>query len=127
MREIISKDIFKAYTLKDPEVKKSKAFVMGEIVDYIPNAIVSKTIIRKTTGTVNVVSFDSGEAWAETTSPFDTFVQVIDGTAEIVINHHPYSLEIGRSIIIPANVQSSIKANVRFKILSTTIKSEHDR
>jgi quercetin dioxygenase-like cupin family protein len=87
---------------------------------------VIKTIIKKTTGNVSAVSFDSGEVLTERISPFDTFIQVIDGKAEIIINEESHLLDTGQSIIIPAHSRNSIKANVRFKMLSTTIKSGYD-
>lgn len=112
--------------LENIEQEKGKTFIILEIIEYIPNSVVIKTIIKKTTGNVTVSSFDSGEALTEKTSPFDTFVQVIDGKAEIVINGHSNLLNTGESIIIPAHSSNIIKANMRFKIISTVIKSGYD-
>jgi len=112
--------------MNNPEVEKSKAFIIVEIIEYVPNSVVIKTIIRKTTGNVSALSFDSGEALSGKISPFDTFVQIIDGKAEIVIDDKSNLLETGQSIIIPANSRNTIKANVRFKMLSTTIKSGYE-
>jgi len=108
------------------EVEKSKVFIIVEILEYVPNSVVIKTIIKKTTGNVSAVSFDSGEALQEKISPFDTFIQVIDGTAEIVIDGISEILETGQSIIIPAHTRNTIKANVRFKMISTIIKSGYE-
>ena len=108
------------------EVEKSKVFIIVEIVEYIPNSVLIKTIIKKTTGNVSVVSFDSGETLTEKISPFDTFIQVIDGEAEIVIDGNSNLLETGESIIIPAHTRNTIKANVRFKMISTIIKSGYE-
>ena len=108
------------------EQKKGKIFIVVEIIEYVPNSAVIKTIIKKTTGNVTVSSFDSGEAMTEKISPFDTFIQVIDGKAEIVIDDKPHLLDIGQSIIIPANSRNIIKANVRFKMISTVIKSGYE-
>ncbi len=111
---------------QEVEQEKNTAFIILEIIEYIPNSVVIKTIIKKTTGNVTVSSFDSGEALTEKTSPFDTFIQVIDGKAEIVINGKSHSLNTGESIIIPAHSSNIIKANTRFKIISTVIKSGYD-
>jgi quercetin dioxygenase-like cupin family protein len=108
------------------EFEKSKAFIVVEILEYIPNSVLIKTIIKKTTGNISAVSFDSGETFSERTSPFDTFIQIIDGKAEIVINDVSNLLDTGQSIIIPAHVRNTIKANVRFKMLSTIIKSGYE-
>jgi len=111
----------------DPiEFEKAKVFIIVEIIEYIPNSVVIKTIIKKTTGNVSAVSFDSGEALTEKSSPFDTFIQVIDGAAEIVIDGKSNLLNTGQSIIIPAHVRNTIKANVRFKMISTIIKSGYE-
>ncbi|GAA3560658.1 cupin domain-containing protein [Snuella lapsa] len=112
--------------LENMEQEKDKTFIILEIIEYIPNSVVIKTIIKKTTGNVTVSSFDSGEALTEKTSPFDTFIQVIDGKAEIVINKKSHILNTGQSIIIPAHSSNIIKANTRFKIISTVIKSGYD-
>ena len=106
--------------MENTEQEKGKTFIVVEIIEYVPNAVVIKTIIKTTTGNVTVSSFDSGEALTEKTSPFDTFIQVIDGKAEIVIKTQSHILNTGESIIIPAHSRHIIKANVRFKIISTS-------
>jgi quercetin dioxygenase-like cupin family protein len=108
------------------EHEKAKTFIIVEIIEYIPNSVVIKTIIKKTTGNVSVVSFDSGEVLTEKISPFDTFIQVIDGKAEIVINGISNLLDTGSAIIIPAHSRNTIKANERFKMISTVIKSGYE-
>jgi quercetin dioxygenase-like cupin family protein len=108
------------------EIEKGKAFIILEIIEYIPNSVVIKTIIKKTTGNVTAVSFDTGEILTEKISPFDTFIQVIDGKAEILIEDISNLLNTGQSIIIPAHSRNTIIANERFKMLSTTIKSGYE-
>lgn len=108
------------------ELEKSKAHIIVEIIEYMTNAVVIKTIIRKSTGNISVMSFDSGEGLAEKTSPFDTFVQIIEGKAEIVIDKESNLLESGKGIIIPAHSPNFIKPNGRFKMISTIIKSGYE-
>ncbi|MCJ7467777.1 MAG: cupin domain-containing protein [Maribacter sp.] len=112
--------------MENVETEKAKAFIIVEIIEYIPNAVVIKTIIKKTTGNVTAVSFDSGENLTEKISPFDTFIQIIEGQAEIFINDHSQTLKTGQSIIIPAHSRNTIKANERFKMISTVIKSGYE-
>lgn len=109
--------------MDNTELEKSKVFIIVEILEYIPNSVVIKTIISKTTGNVSAVSFDSGESLASRISPFDTFIQVIEGNAEILIDGKSNLLQTGQSIIIPAHASSTIIAKMRFKMLSTIIKS----
>lgn len=111
---------------ESPDIEKAETFIIVEIIEYVPNSVVIKTIIKKTTGNVTAVSFDSGETLTEKISPFDTFIQIIDGSAEIFIDDVSNLLATGQSIIIPAHARNTIQANVRFKMISTIIKSGYE-
>lgn len=106
--------------------EKAKALIIVGIIEYVPNAVVIKSIIKKTTGNISAVSFDSGEAMTEKIIPFDTFVQIIDGKAEIIIDGESNFLNTGDAIIIPAHAANIVKANERFKMISTIIKSGYE-
>jgi quercetin dioxygenase-like cupin family protein len=108
------------------ELKKSKAHIIVEIIEYMASSVVIKTIIKKSTGNISVMSFDSGEGLTEKTSPFDTFAQIIDGKAEIVIDKVPHLLKSGEGIIIPAHSPNFITPNGRFKMILTIIKSGYE-
>ncbi|MDQ3020980.1 MAG: cupin domain-containing protein [Bacteroidota bacterium] len=108
------------------EVEKGVGLIIVEIIEYVPNSVVSKTIIKKSTGNVSAMSFDSGEGLTEKTSPYDTFAQIIDGKAEIIINGKVNCLETGESIVIPAHASNIVKANERFKMILTIIKSGYE-
>jgi quercetin dioxygenase-like cupin family protein len=108
------------------EIDKSKAHIIVEIIEYVPNSVVIKTILKKSTGNISVMSFDAGEGLTEKTTPYDTFAQIIEGKAEIVIKGESNLLVTGQSIVIPANASNFIKANGRFKMILTVIKSNEE-
>ncbi len=108
------------------ELEKSKAHIIVEIIEYIPNSVVIKTILRKSTGNISVMSFDSGEGLTEKISPYDTFAQIIEGKAEIVINGVSNLLAAGHGIVIPAHLPNLIRPNGRFKMILTIIKSGYE-
>lgn len=108
------------------EIEKSKALIVVEIIEYVPDSIVIKTIVKKTTGNISAISVDSGEKLGKKTSPFDSYIQIIEGKSEIIIDGISKHLETGQSIIIPAHSRHSIKANSRFKMISTVIKSGYE-
>jgi quercetin dioxygenase-like cupin family protein len=112
--------------MKNTEMEKSKAVIMVEIIEYEPHSVVSKSIINKTTGNVNVMSFDNGEALTEKIIPFDAFAQIIDGRAEIVIDGESHLLNTGESIVIPAHTPNTVIANEQFKMILTIIKSGYE-
>lgn len=108
------------------ELEKSKTHIIVEILEYIPNAILTRTIIKKTTGNVTVTAMAAGEELEEKTYPFDTFIQIIDGEARVVINDKKYNLRLGEGIIIPAHSAHCFNANHQFKMISTMIKSGYE-
>jgi len=110
----------------DIELEKSRAHIIVEIIEYMANSVVIKTIIKKSTGNISVMSFDSGEGLTEKTSPFDTFAQIIEGKAEIVIDKVCHLLVSGQGIIIPAHSTNHINSNGRFKMILTIIKSGYE-
>lgn len=112
--------------LKPAELERSKAHIIVEIIEYMANSVVIKTIIKKSTGNISVMSFDTGEGLTEKTSPFDTFAQIIDGKAEIVIDKVATTLHSGEGIIIPAHSPNFINPNGRFKMILTIIKSGYE-
>ena len=84
--------------MENPELEKSIAHITVEIIEYVPNAVVIKTILKKSTGNISVMSFDVGEGLTEKISPFDTFAQIIEGKAEIIIAGNSNFLFTGGSI-----------------------------
>ena len=105
------------------EIEKGTAHIVVELIEYEHNAVVSKSIMKKATGSINALSFASGEGLNEKTSPFDTYAQIIDGSAIIEIDGKASTLHTGQGILIPAHQPSHIKPNGRFKLLLTVIKS----
>jgi quercetin dioxygenase-like cupin family protein len=108
------------------ELEKAKAYITVEIIEYIPNSVVMKTILKKSTGNISVMSFDVGEGLTEKTTPFDIYAQIIEGKAEIVIKGISHILNTGESIVIPAHASNLIKPNGRFKMVQTLIKSGYE-
>ena len=96
---------------------------MNGLVAYQPGAVVSRTVIDKSVGTVTVFAFDEDQGLSEHTAPYDALVQVIDGTAEIMIEHKPHIVKAGEMIIMPAGKPHSLKAKPRFKMILVMIRA----
>ena len=95
---------------------------INDLVSYQTGSVVSRTLIDKSVGTVTVFAFDHGQGLSEHTAPFDAFVQIIDGTADITIDGYLHTVKEGEMIIMPANRPHSLKANPQFKMLLTMIR-----
>jgi quercetin dioxygenase-like cupin family protein len=94
------------------------------LVDYQAGAIVSKTLIKKDTGTVTLFAFDEGQGLSEHTTPFDALVQVIEGIADIKLDGKSNITKAGEIIIMPANIPHALKAVEKFKMMLTMIRSK---
>lgn len=104
------------------EQLKGRVLDAKELVVYQQGSVVSREIVRGSTGTVSIFAFDEGEGLSEHTAPFDAIVQVVDGAVEVTISGEPLRLEEGEMVIMPAGLPHSLKALGRFKMLLTLIK-----
>ena len=96
---------------------------MKELVAYQEGSIVSKEIIKKTTGTTTIFAFDRDQGLSEHTAPFDALVYILDGEAEIIIAGEPHLLKAGEMIIMPGGKPHALKAVKRFKMMLVMIRS----
>ncbi len=94
-----------------------------DLIAYQEQAVVSREIIAKETGTITLFAFDKGQGLSEHTAPFDAFVFVPEGRVEIRIEGTPHILGAGEMIVMPANKPHALKALERFKMLLAMIKS----
>jgi quercetin dioxygenase-like cupin family protein len=109
--------------MENNSFETAKIFDFTKEVEYSSNGIISKRILDKAVGNISLFSFDKGQRLSEHTAPFDAFVQIIEGNAEIVINGKSFKLKAGESIIMPANITHAVNAVERFKMMLTMIKA----
>lgn len=93
-----------------------------DLVNYQDGAVVSRTLVKGTTGTVTLFAFDEGQGLSEHTTPFDAMAQILEGEAEIAISGKPMKTAAGEAVLMPANQPHSLKALSRFKMLLTMIR-----
>ncbi len=96
---------------------------LKDLINYQEGSVVSREIIRKSTGTVTIFAFDKGQGLSEHTAPFDALITILDGDAEVTIAGQPYHLEQGQMVILPANKTHALKALSKFKMLLVMIRS----
>jgi quercetin dioxygenase-like cupin family protein len=96
---------------------------MTELIDYQADAVVSKTLIKKDTGTVTLFAFGQGQELSTHSAPFDAMVNIVDGEVEITIAAQVFTLKQGEMIIMPANEPHGLRASTNFKMVLTMIKS----
>ena len=100
-----------------------QTLTMTELVAYQEGSVVSRTLIDKKVGTVTVFAFGEGQGLSEHTVPYDAFIEIIDGEAEVTIAGTVHHLVAGQMIIMPADRPHLLKAVKRFKMLLVMIRA----
>ena len=94
-----------------------------DLVRYQVGAVVSRTLIDKQIGTLTLFAFGEGQGLSEHTAPYDAFVQIVDGAADITIGGTVHRVSAGEMIIMPANVPHALRAAGQFKMLLVMIRA----
>jgi quercetin dioxygenase-like cupin family protein len=110
---------------KSAEIKfePARAVKLAALVDYQSGSVVSREILKGTTGKVTLFAFDAGEGLSEHTSPFNALVEIVEGEAEITISGQPNRVTAGELILMPAQQPHALAAVKRFKMVLTMIRS----
>ncbi len=97
----------------------TKAF---DLIEVQPGGVVSRTILKKKTGTVTVFAFDAGEGLSEHTTPFDALIMSLDGDADVTISGKSHILKPGDILELPAGDPHAVKAVTPFRMLLIMIR-----
>lgn len=101
----------------------AEAIAAAGLLSYQDGAVVSRTLLKHTAGSVTMFAFDEGQGLSEHTSPFDAFVFLLDGGAEITVSGKPIVAKTGDLVLLPANEPHGLKATTRFKMILTMLRS----
>lgn len=93
------------------------------LIEYQPGAVVSRTLVKKSAGTVTAFAFDAGEGLSEHTAPFDALVLMLEGECEIAIAGQPHRVPGGHLLRLPAGSPHAVKAVDRSKMLLVMIRA----
>ena len=100
----------------DPKTAELEGVIaMAALVEYQPGAVVSRTLVKKSAGTVTAFAFDAGEGLSEHTAPYDALVLMIEGDAEISIAGTAHGVGAGAAEA-PRGLPHAVKALTRIKM-----------
>jgi quercetin dioxygenase-like cupin family protein len=106
-----------------PNLPPAEVIRLSDLVNYQDGAVVSRTLVKRQSGTITAFAFDAGQGLSEHTAAFDALVQMMEGTAEITVAGKPFRVEAGEALLLPANQPHAVTALTRFKMLLTMIRS----
>lgn len=100
------------------------AEVMGlrDQIEYEEHKISSLSLVQRSNLIMTLFALDEGEEMGGHASTGDAMVTMLEGTAEISIGEEAFTVDAGKSIIMPANIQHKLKGVKAFKMLLTVVK-----
>ena len=96
---------------------------INDAIHYQEDAVVSRELLRKTTGTVTLFAFDTNQGLSEHTAPYDAFVMITEGQAEVTVSGVKHAMQAGDMLLLPANSPHALQAIEPFSMVLTMIKS----
>jgi quercetin dioxygenase-like cupin family protein len=105
------------------EMPGAEVVRLADLINYQDGSVVSRTVLKRATGTVTVFAFDEGQGLSEHTAAFDAIAYVLDGEAEITVAGKVLVAKSGDAVLLPANQPHAVKAISSFKMLLTMIRS----
>lgn len=109
---------------QEPNMPAATPTELAAMIDYQEGSVVSRTLQQDEVGTLTVFSFDQGQGLSEHTSPFNAYVQILDGQAEITIGGKSVTVQAGQLILMPGGVPHQLDAVQRFKMLLTLFRTQ---
>jgi quercetin dioxygenase-like cupin family protein len=104
------------------EMPPARALGLAELIQYSAGSVVSRTIHKSPAGTITLFAFDKGEGLSEHSAPYDAYVQVLEGAADLTIGGERVHTNAGQTVRMPANVPHALHAPDRFKMLLVMIR-----
>ncbi len=104
--------------------------IQGEIVDvsgdlkYQPDGIVSRIVLKLSSGSVTAFAFDAGQELSEHSCPYDALLHVVEGEGIVTIAGTPHAVGSGQMIKLPAHIPHAVRAHRPFKMLLTMLRAE---
>ena len=103
---------------------KAEVLQLLKMVDYKEGSVISQQITMADAGTVTLFAFDKDKSLAEHTSPFDAFLHILEGEADLTLSGQQFTLKKGDAIIMPAGSPHALTATKKFKMILTMIRTK---
>lgn len=103
-------------------LEHAKALALGEQVGYEKNQVVSLTLTNQPEVGLTLFAFDAGTKIGPHAASGDAMPMILEGEAEVIIGDQSYAVKAGETIVMPANIQHTVKATTAFKMLLVVVR-----
>ena len=100
----------------------AEPLALSDLVEYQAGQVVSRTLAHSKQLNLSIFAFSEGEGLSTHSSGGDAMVQVLDGTGQFTIAEQSYTVPMGQTLVLPANIPHAVYAPENFKMLLTVVK-----
>lgn len=100
----------------------AKGARLTDLVQYQDGSVVSRSVLKKDSGSVTLFAFAEGEGLSEHTAPYDAIVYVSEGAARVAVAESVHDVKGGELLLLPAGVPHALKAVSGFKMMLIMLK-----
>ena len=106
------------------DAAQEKILSLTDEIQFAPNGIVSRTLLRTANSRVVLFGFTEGQELTEHTSTQSAIIQILSGECEITLARKPHLAKAGDLIYMPPNLPHAVRATQQFSMLLTLSKPE---
>jgi quercetin dioxygenase-like cupin family protein len=103
------------------EARECRVINLPEEARFVPNGIVSRTLLRTPGGRVVLFGFAAGQELTEHTSPHHAIVQILSGECEFKLGDITRRLGAGDLVHMPPQLPHAVRATQEFSMLLTLL------
>ena len=107
-------------------VVPGEPFTFAELVNCAEGAIVSRVLAKNDHCSLTLFAFDAGQGLSEHTSPFDAYVNLIEGELTLTVGGKKTHLSPGQTVLMPAKVPHALHAVTPVKLLLMMLRPRAD-
>lgn len=99
-----------------------KILSLTEETQFVPNGIVSRTLLNAANARTVLFGFAEGQELTEHTSTQHALIHILSGECEFSLAGKPHILQAGTLLYLPPNLPHAIKATKQFSMLLMLLK-----
>lgn len=104
------------------ELSPAESHPFEALVAVAPQGISSRVLARTSGGVLTLFTFDEGQSLTEHTSPYEAFVQVLEGAMTLTIGGQAVQATPGTIVRMPAKVPHAVEATAPSRMLLTMLR-----
>jgi quercetin dioxygenase-like cupin family protein len=95
---------------------------LNKLVEYQPDSVVSRVILRNPGGTLTVFAFAEGQGLSPHSNPNDAVIMVLEGSVRVTIDRDDFVVESGEALHLPPSIPHELHGGAPFKMLLSLLK-----